>query len=217
MTNGEKIKMYREMRGISQQKLSELSDISVTTIKKYELGHRNPKPDQLVKLANGLGINASVFYDLDISTVGDVMAILFRISDITEIEFGGGTSDGEYLPSEVVLRFKHTALQESISEWAKMEKVLAYMSEVADEKSDGNMNDVVSEKLAEMMERFRIDKMDIKSILNENATNSSELQVKVIRNKRIRVRNDNSKMTEDKLKQLLELKRKELEDSDNSE
>ena len=51
MTVGEKIKYYRNIRGISQEMLGNLSGINPATIKKYEYeyGIRNPKPDQLLK------------------------------------------------------------------------------------------------------------------------------------------------------------------------
>ena len=39
------------------------------TIKKYEYGIRNPKPDQLLKIANALGISINLFMDFDIETV----------------------------------------------------------------------------------------------------------------------------------------------------
>ena len=50
MTVGEKIKTFRTIRGISQNMLGELAGIDGTTIRKYELGSRNPKPDQLLKI-----------------------------------------------------------------------------------------------------------------------------------------------------------------------
>ena len=51
MTTREKIKYFRNMRGISQETLGQLSGINSATIKKYEYGIRNPKPDQLLKIA----------------------------------------------------------------------------------------------------------------------------------------------------------------------
>ena len=59
-----KIRAYREFRGYNQIQLAELSDINVGTIRKYELGIRNPKPDQLEKIATALGLNVSVFWIL---------------------------------------------------------------------------------------------------------------------------------------------------------
>ena len=61
MTTGEKIKYFRNMRGISQETLGQLSGINSATIKKYEYGIRNPKPDQLLKIANALGISINIF------------------------------------------------------------------------------------------------------------------------------------------------------------
>ena len=61
MTVGEKIKTFRTIRGISQNMLGELAGIDGTTIRKYELGSRNPKPDQLLKIANALGVSINVF------------------------------------------------------------------------------------------------------------------------------------------------------------
>ena len=64
MTVGEKIKYYRNIRGISQEMLGNLSGINPATIKKYEYGIRNPKPDQLLKITNALGISINLFMDL---------------------------------------------------------------------------------------------------------------------------------------------------------
>ena len=69
MTTGEKIKYFRNMRGLSQETLGQLSGINSATIKKYEYGIRNPKLDQLLKIANALGISINIFMDFDIETV----------------------------------------------------------------------------------------------------------------------------------------------------
>ena len=65
---GKKMRAYREFRGYSQIQLAELSGINVGTIRKYELGIRNPKPDQLEKIATALRLNVSVFLDFNIET-----------------------------------------------------------------------------------------------------------------------------------------------------
>lgn len=63
MTVGEKIKTFRNIRGVSQNMLGQLSGIDGTTIRKYQLGSRNPKPDQLLKNTNALGVSINVFTD----------------------------------------------------------------------------------------------------------------------------------------------------------
>lgn len=55
MTIGEKIRTLRNARGYSQKLLGELADgINEVTIRKYEAGDRNPKPEQLEKLPEPL-------------------------------------------------------------------------------------------------------------------------------------------------------------------
>ena len=50
MTMGEKIKAARKEKGLTQKRLSELLEVSVDTIKKYERGDRTPRPDTLKQL-----------------------------------------------------------------------------------------------------------------------------------------------------------------------
>lgn len=57
MDIGEKIKFYRMLKGITQQKLAELSGIHPVTIRKYEAGMMKPKPEQIQKMADALEIN----------------------------------------------------------------------------------------------------------------------------------------------------------------
>ena len=51
----EKIKKFRKIKNISQEELALRSVINLSTIKKYECGLRNPKPEQLMKIATTLG------------------------------------------------------------------------------------------------------------------------------------------------------------------
>ena len=81
MTMGEKIKTFRNIRVISQNTLGKLAGIDGTTIRKYELVSRNPKPDQLLKISNALGISIDVFTDFDIETASDVLTLARSSSD----------------------------------------------------------------------------------------------------------------------------------------
>ena len=51
MKIGEKIRAFRELKGLTQEQLGKLSGINGGTIRKYELGIRNPKQEQLIKIA----------------------------------------------------------------------------------------------------------------------------------------------------------------------
>ena len=98
MTVGEKIKYYRNIRGISQEMLGNLSGINPATIKKYEYGIRNPKPDQLLKITNALGISINLFMDFDIETVSDVLSLLFKLDEQVDMRFEAEKDEnGEFI------------------------------------------------------------------------------------------------------------------------
>ena len=119
---GEKIRTYREFRGLSQVQLSELSGINVGTIRKYELGIRNPKPDQLEKIASALGLNVSIFLDFNIETAGDVLALLFAIDDSVDLTLS--PVDSVNNPSGAVgFTFKNPTLQDFIQKWCQFKNV----------------------------------------------------------------------------------------------
>ena len=121
MTVGEKIKTFRNIRGISQNMLGQLAGIDGTTIRKYELGSRNPKPDQLLKIANALGVSINVFTDFDIETASDVLTLLFKMDDpdrygnLTEIKMRMEIS----FQRQSYIRFKHPAINNRLAKFAK--------------------------------------------------------------------------------------------------
>ena len=102
---GKKIRAFREFRGYSQIQLAELSGINVGTIRKYELGIRNPKPDQLEKIATALGLNVSVFLDFNIETVGDVLSL------------------AETPDQKVSLTFDNPTMQDFFRKWCQFKNV----------------------------------------------------------------------------------------------
>ena len=120
MTVGEKIKYYRNIRGISQEMLGNLSGINPATIKKYEYGIRNPKPDQLLKITNALGISINLFMDFDIETVSDVLSLLFKLDEQVDMKFEAEKDDnGEFIPSTVKLSFQNAAINQKLCTYLK--------------------------------------------------------------------------------------------------
>lgn len=125
MTVGEKIKSFRNIRGISQKALGELAEINEVTIRKYELGDRNPKPDQLLKIANALGVSINVFMDFDIVTASDVLTLLFKMDEQTDLTFDGkADKDGKIKPDTLTIHFKHKEINERLAKWAYAKKQL---------------------------------------------------------------------------------------------
>ncbi|MFI3254999.1 MAG: helix-turn-helix transcriptional regulator [Eubacteriales bacterium] len=123
MTIGEKIRLFRELRGMTQVQLATITNINVGTIRKYELGIRNPKPEQLIKIADGLGKNVSTFYDLNICTAGDIMTLLIAVSEKAEVTFVGEKDEfGKFISTEVAMKFTDPYMQDLMSGWAFMKQ-----------------------------------------------------------------------------------------------
>ena len=62
---GTKIIYYRKLRGLTQQELSELAHISISTLGKIERGkyNLNVSLSVLIDIANGLDIDFSILFD----------------------------------------------------------------------------------------------------------------------------------------------------------
>ena len=143
MTIGEKIKYYRNMRGISQETLGELSEINPATIKKYEYGIRNPKPDQLLKIANALGISINIFMDFDIETVSDVLSLLFKLDEQVNMNFEmKKDKKGKPIPSSIKISFQDADINSRLSKYIAAKEIKDHM--VADRNSFDNEEDYLA-------------------------------------------------------------------------
>lgn len=129
MSSGEKIRYYRKQQGLSQKALGELAGgIHEVTIRKYETGRRNPKPEQLKKIANALGISVFLLLDIDIENVSDVLALLFEMEEHPQININGvRNSRGEVDPKTISITISDSAINERIALWMKTKDVLTKM------------------------------------------------------------------------------------------
>jgi transcriptional regulator with XRE-family HTH domain len=60
------LQKYREQKGLTQEQLAKLADISVTMVQSLESGRRNGSVKTIVKLAKVLGITTdSILYGND--------------------------------------------------------------------------------------------------------------------------------------------------------
>lgn len=129
-TIGNKIQNYRKLKGMTQAELSKSSGIYLTTIKKYERGERNPKPDQLLKIAEALGISITVFLDFDINTISDVLSIVMKLDEQTPFSITAEIgNDGRYDPNSVSFSFDDIRINEAICSY--LECKLQSMSSIS--------------------------------------------------------------------------------------
>ena len=135
MTIAEKIKKYRLIHKMTQNELGKESGIGEATIRKYELGLRNPKPAQLQKIADAMGIPVGVLDDDDIiksnySTVADVLFALFMLDSQTKIRIlGERNENNKLIANSISLQFNNDYLNELISDWELIKS--AYEDEFA--------------------------------------------------------------------------------------
>lgn len=67
MNTGEIIKYFRLARNMTQEQLAQDAEISFSTLRKYEANKRNPKYEQLSKIADALGISVNLLWILKFS------------------------------------------------------------------------------------------------------------------------------------------------------
>ena len=85
MTLGNKIRKYRQLRGLTQKELGLMAGFSEATadsrIRKYESDAMAPKTAIRQKLADAVDVDLSALSDLDISSQEDVMQALFQLEE----------------------------------------------------------------------------------------------------------------------------------------
>lgn len=114
----EKIKRYRKIKNMSQEMLALASGINISMIKKYECGIRNPKPEQLLKIANALGISINALYSHEINTVSDVVTLLINLDEQTALNIAGEKDEsGKYIPGSIYLSFDDDKINDALTRY----------------------------------------------------------------------------------------------------
>lgn len=79
MTIGEKIKIARSLKGITQKELGFLVGLTDVRIRQYETNVRTPKEAKLRDIASALGVSLSFFTDHNIEAINDIMHVFFEL------------------------------------------------------------------------------------------------------------------------------------------
>ncbi len=81
MRVGEKIKKYRNTKGLTQKELASMSGLSEPAIRNYELGNRTPSEKHISNIAEALGISPLALSDPNLESYLGVMHTLFELED----------------------------------------------------------------------------------------------------------------------------------------
>ena len=90
MTMGEKIRYFRQMRGIPPETLAVRTGICKEVINEYEIGCHNPQLEHLEMIAKELHISVLEFLDIEIQTEADMLAMLKKVSPFFRWESQAG-------------------------------------------------------------------------------------------------------------------------------
>jgi transcriptional regulator with XRE-family HTH domain len=82
MKIGERLKKFRKESELSQKQLADMSGMSESAIRNYELGNRYPGRKQLEQIAGALGISPLAIADPDFDTYQSLMHSLFQLEDL---------------------------------------------------------------------------------------------------------------------------------------
>lgn len=114
----ELIKKYRKERGITQEELCEAAGISISTLKKYETGVRNPKLDQIRKIAEALGVSDKVFMPITVKDRSDIFMTLTQLDKETDLDWDYKfDSEGKLIPETITISFKDHELNRQLADY----------------------------------------------------------------------------------------------------
>ena len=115
MNTGEIIKYFRLARNMTQEQLAKEAEISFSTLRKYEANERNPKYEQLLKIADALGISINIFMDFEIQSISDLFSILFKMEEQANLEITKGKKlDDSLSMDEHYLHFKNGYINQKL-------------------------------------------------------------------------------------------------------
>ena len=125
------IKKYRKARKLTMEQLSEKSGINLSTLKKYETDNRNPKLEQLSKIAEALEVSVFEFLDIEIKSVNDIISLVNKMNIATDI-------DWDIDNDKVCISFKNKEINNCLKEYAvdyKKDNILIEKSETNHEST----------------------------------------------------------------------------------
>ena len=105
------IKKYRKARKLTMEQLSEKSGINLSTLKKYETDNRNPKLEQLSKIADALEVSVFEFLDIKVKSVNDIISLVNKMNIATDI-------DWDIDNDKVCISFKNKEINNCLKEYA---------------------------------------------------------------------------------------------------
>jgi transcriptional regulator with XRE-family HTH domain len=159
---GERIKFFRERRSLTQKQLGSVAGIIEETIRKYEIGQRNPKPNQLKKIADALGMTVYALSGFDIETDADVVSMILAIDEKVGIKFEGDTDkDNKIKPKTLTLHIDDYSVNEALARWADAKNLLERMRKSRNAQRSKEKQELYDQEIATTEAAFEEAKLNL--------------------------------------------------------
>ncbi|MDR2162866.1 MAG: helix-turn-helix domain-containing protein [Clostridiales Family XIII bacterium] len=125
---GQRIKFFREQRGLTQKQLGNGAGLLEASIRKYEIGQRNPKPDQIKKIADALGVTVYALAPPEIETDADIISLILAIDEKVGINFDGKKDSKRKInPKTLTLHIDDYSVNDALARWGNAKNQLEKM------------------------------------------------------------------------------------------
>lgn len=156
MTIGEKIKLARNLRGITQKELGFLVKLQDVRIRQYETDVRTPKYSQLHIIAEALGVPMEFFSENSLESTAEIMHVLFELEQSRGITIHK-IIDEQNKVTKYALTFDNRELNNAIGNW--YDKIERMKLELNDDTNDRTKESIESDYLAWKV-RYPLDMLD---------------------------------------------------------
>lgn len=90
--------------------------LGISTLQKHKSDERKPKPEQLLKISQALGISINVFMDFDIHTVSDLLSLIFKMNEQLDLNFNAEKDpNGNVIPDTLSLSFGNPLINQKLA------------------------------------------------------------------------------------------------------
>lgn len=147
-TIGENIRQARIQRGMTQEELAELLDTTKSAISRYELGKREPRAEQLVAIANALGVSVAYLQGYETINTQEILDAMRR-GDYSTAERLIGLPPGSIqpLPNEELEKINVELEQQQQTTNLVLNKLRIYLKtkyQIMTEQDYANIRDLIN-------------------------------------------------------------------------
>jgi Predicted transcriptional regulators len=121
MTIGEKIKIARALRGITQKELGFLVGLTDVRIRQYETNARTPKEGKLKDIASALGVSPAFFVNHNNDSIVDLMHLFFELEETSGAHVEKIDVKGK--PSTYGILFDDSSINSKLEKWYQIREL----------------------------------------------------------------------------------------------